>query len=79
MTIVKVHQAKSQLSKLLKLAEAGEEVIIANAGKPMARLIPYDASAGRRVPGIWADQIKMAEDFDVMSDWDLAEFYGREP
>jgi prevent-host-death family protein len=47
MTIVNIHQAKSQLSKLLKKAQAGEEVIIAKAGKPVARLVSVARSADR--------------------------------
>ena len=48
---VNVHDAKSQLSKLLDRAHAGEEITIAKAGKPWARLMPLEASAPNRIPG----------------------------
>ncbi|MBA2722800.1 MAG: type II toxin-antitoxin system prevent-host-death family antitoxin, partial [Methylibium sp.] len=47
MTTVNVHEAKTQLSKLIEAVEAGEEVIIARAGKPVARLMPLEASKPR--------------------------------
>jgi len=48
---VNIHNAKTQLSKLISRVEAGEEIIIAKAGKPVARLIPLDFYEDR-VPGI---------------------------
>ena len=45
-----IHEAKTQLSKLLDAAQSGEEVIIARAGKPIARLVAIEAP--KRVPGI---------------------------
>ena len=50
-TIVNVHQAKTQFSRLLKRAHEGEEIVLAKAGKPYARLVPLEA-ARPRVPGI---------------------------
>ncbi len=50
-SIVNVHQAKTHLSKLLKRAHEGEEIILAKAGKPYARLVPLE-EASPRVPGI---------------------------
>ena len=47
-TIVNVHEAKTHLSRLLEQAHAGEEIIVAKAGKPYARLVPLAARAGRR-------------------------------
>jgi prevent-host-death family protein len=49
--IVNVHQAKTQLSRLLKRAHEGEEIVLAKAGKPYARLMPLE-EAPPRVPGI---------------------------
>jgi prevent-host-death family protein len=49
MKIVNVHEAKTHLSRLLSAVAAGEEVIIAKAGKPVARLVPVAAPAGARV------------------------------
>lgn len=50
-TTVNVHEAKTHLSRLLERAHAGEEIILAKAGKPYARLMPLPAEAGQRTPG----------------------------
>lgn len=50
-TIVNVHEAKTHLSKLLERANAGEEIIVAKAGKPYARLVPLAVAAKPRKPG----------------------------
>lgn len=49
--MVNVHEAKTQLSRLLERVEAGEEIIIARAGKPVARLVALQRDAPRRIPG----------------------------
>jgi prevent-host-death family protein len=49
--VINVHQAKTQLSRLMKLAHEGEEIVLAKAGKPYARLVPLE-QAKSRVPGI---------------------------
>jgi len=51
MTVVTVHQAKTNLSRLIKKAADGEEVIIARGSKPVARLVPVGESKGKRQPG----------------------------
>lgn len=48
---VNVHEAKTQLSRLLDQAHAGQEIILAKAGKPYARLVPLAPRAGKRTPG----------------------------
>ncbi len=48
---VNVHEAKTHLSKLLDRVEAGEEIVLARAGKPCARLVPLDSGVGNRRPG----------------------------
>jgi len=50
--MVNVHEAKTHLSKLLERAHAGEEIILAKAGKPYARLVPLKADKPRRQPGL---------------------------
>ena len=50
-TIVNVHEAKTQFSRLLKRAHEGEVIVLAKAGKPYARLVPLEESQPR-VPGI---------------------------
>ena len=76
MHTVSVHEAKTHLSRLLKRVQAGEEIIIAKAGKPVARLGPLEPKASKkRVPGIDKGKIWIAEDFDVMSEGELDEWY----
>ena len=64
-TTVNIHEAKTQLSQLLQQVARGEEVIIARAGTPVARLVPFVERPARRVPGTAAGQITMADDFNA--------------
>ncbi len=67
MTIqVNVYDAKTQLSRLLDRVVGGEDVVIARAGRPVARLVPYVRSATPRKSGAWTGRVKIAEDFDVL-------------
>ena len=61
---VNVHEAKTHLSRLLERVEAGEEVVIGRAGKPVARLVPFRPEQDPRVPGGWEGRVWMADDFD---------------
>jgi len=63
--IVNVHAAKTHLSRLLERAEAGEEIVIGRAGKPIAKLVPYVAERPRRVFGRLKGQIVVHGDFDA--------------
>ncbi len=56
-TTVNVHEAKTQFSRLLERAHAGEEIILAKAGKPYARLAPLEAQAAHRQPGRLAGRV----------------------
>jgi prevent-host-death family protein len=77
---VNVHQAKTQLSKLLRRVAAGEEIAIANRGVPVARLVPVSAGTHKRVLGAYGDTIKIADDFDApLPDEILGAFEGVEP
>lgn len=62
-TTVNIHEAKTQLSQLLLQVVAGEEVIIARAGIPVARLVPYAERPQRRSAGTGKGRITMADDF----------------
>lgn len=64
MTKVKFHEAKTQFSRLVDLAAAGEEVIIAKSGKPVARLIPYTPKGVVRRPGIMRGKIRIKKNFE---------------
>ena len=63
-TVVNVHEAKTHLSRLLKRVAGGEEVVIAKAGKPIARLSPVTAS-GKRPLGLDEGRGFIADDFDA--------------
>lgn len=62
---VNIHEAKTHLSRLLERVLAGERVIIAKAGKPIAELSPIPATHTTRTPGNDAGQVMMADDFDA--------------
>jgi prevent-host-death family protein len=64
-SIVNLYQAKTTLSRLVERAAAGEEIIIAKAGKPMAKLVPVANSAHRRKPGGWKGRVVIRKDFDA--------------
>lgn len=49
--IVNVHKAKTHFSRLLEQAHAGQEIVLAKAGKPYARLVPLEPQPGKRQPG----------------------------
>jgi prevent-host-death family protein len=63
-TTVNVHEAKTHLSRLLARVEAGEEIIIAKAGKPVAKLRPISATPPSRVPARDRGKIVIHDDFD---------------
>jgi prevent-host-death family protein len=64
--IVNVAEAKAHLSELVERAAGGEEIIVARAGKPRAKLVPLgDASRKLRVPGKRIGKYRVAKDFDA--------------
>ena len=62
--VVNIHKAKTQFSKLLERVASGEEVIIANAGKPVARLVPFTEKKPLRVPGSALGMVTIENNFD---------------
>lgn len=71
-TKVNVHEAKTQLSKLLQRVMNGEKIIIAKAGKPVALLSPLEEAPARRTPGNDAGKVTIAPDFDApLPEFDL--------
>ena len=78
METVNIHQAKTQLSKLVERASAGEEIIIAKAGRPVARLVPLTRGREPRKPGLLKGRIKVGRDFDApLPGWLLDAFEGK--
>lgn len=59
-----IHEAKTHLSKLLERVSRGEEITIAKAGKPIAKLVPIVHADGPRVPGQDAGRVWIGPDFD---------------
>jgi prevent-host-death family protein len=70
-----IHDAKTNLSKLLELAMTGEEVVIAKAGKAMVKLVPVQEKK-ESCFGMDAGKIWIADDFDELPDDIMAGFYG---
>jgi len=64
MKLVNIHEAKTHLSRLLIRVSAGEEIVIAKAGKPLARLLPWRESEKNRVPGLDKGSFIVPDDFD---------------
>lgn len=62
---VNIYEAKTQLSRLVDQAAAGKEIIIARAGKPVARLSQLDTSVRKIRFGVLKGQVKVATDFDA--------------
>jgi prevent-host-death family protein len=63
MNTVTIHQAKTNLSKLIQKVAAGEEVIIARGSKPVARLVPVGGVKGKRVPGALKGTLRVGPEF----------------
>lgn len=76
MQTVNIHAAKTQLSRLIDAVEAGEEVIIARAGKPVARLVAFGNETGtkRRLGGL-EGRFTIPDDFDTMMADEIADMF----
>lgn len=64
MEVINIHQAKTNLSKLIEKTKAGEEIVIAKAGKPVAKLVAYKEKLKKRKPGLWKGKVWVSPDFD---------------
>jgi len=80
MKTVNIHQAKTQLSKLIEEASKGESFIIAKAGKPVVRVTPLSAPTGAHVRrlGFMAGQISVPDDFDRMGREEIERMFGED-
>jgi prevent-host-death family protein len=76
--IINIHEAKTHLSRIVDEVAAGSEVIIAKAGKPMARLMPLTGIPREKKLGLLKGKIKVPDDFNApLSEDVIADFEGR--
>ena len=68
MKMSNMHDAKSKLSQLVAEVIDGKEVVIANAGKPVARLVAYQTTPPKRTPGYWKGKVRISANFDDYMD-----------
>ncbi len=79
MRIVNIHEAKTQLSRLVEAAAKGEPFIIAKAGKPLVKVVPVDAPAAPRRLGFMRVEFTVPVDIDTMDQEEIEKlFYGDE-
>lgn len=76
MTTVNLYDAKTNLSQLVERASAGEVIIIAKAGRPLARLVPLTHRAEHRTPGTLRGQIEIGPDFDAPLPEEITKAFG---
>jgi prevent-host-death family protein len=73
---VNIHEAKTQLSKLVDRAAKGEPFVIAKAGKPLVKVVALDAPKTPRRLGFLKGQFKVPEDFNTMGQAEIAKLFG---
>ena len=79
MQVTNIHEAKTHFSKLVDRAAAGEEIVIGKAGKPVARLVPYEHAKPIRKPGSMKGKIRIKPGFDDLPEDLTAAFRGEQP
>lgn len=76
MKSVNIHEAKTHLSRLVERVEAGEEIIIAKAGRPAARLVPIEGARKPVKVGGLKSRKPLPEDFNTMFEGEIAALFG---
>lgn len=76
MQVVNIHEAKTNLSKLIEKTQKGEEVVIGKAGKPVVKLVAYKEKLKHRKPGLWKGKVWIAPDFNEEDEEINKLFYG---
>ncbi|MEW5847861.1 MAG: type II toxin-antitoxin system Phd/YefM family antitoxin [Myxococcota bacterium] len=76
---VNIQSAEGHLSQLVDRAAAGEEIILARDGKPVARLVAFEQPVPRRKPGLWKGKIWVADDFDAPLPPDVLDAFYKGP
>jgi antitoxin (DNA-binding transcriptional repressor) of toxin-antitoxin stability system len=79
MITVNIHEAKTQLSRLIELAVKGESFVIAKAGKPLVKVAALDSPAAPQRLGFMAGEVTVPDDFDRMGETEIAALFGHEP
>lgn len=78
MRVVNIHEAKTHLSRLIEQAANGEAFVIAKAGKPMVRVVPLEAPAGKVAPsrfGFLRGHLQVPDDFDTMGQDEIEKMF----
>ena len=80
MQIVNIHEAKTQLSRLVEQAVKGDAFIIAKAGKPLVKVVRLDAPASAQICrlGFMSGQISVPDDFDHMGSTEIEQLFGND-
>ena len=78
-TVLNLYEAKTSLSKLVDRAAAGEEIIIAKSGRPLAKLVPFDRKHKMRTPGGWEGKVLMESGFDAPLPDDILDAFEGNP
>ena len=73
---VNIQEAEGQLARLVDEAASGEDIVIAKAGKPLVRLVPFEARRAPRAPGAWKGKVWISDDFDAPLPPDIANAFG---
>lgn len=63
---INIYDAKRHFSRLIQDAAAGEEIVIAKSGRPIAKLVPYQPPVAARQPGAWRGRVRIIPDFDKL-------------
>lgn len=74
--MINIHAAKTHLSRLVERAAAGEDIVIAKAGVPRARLTSLESEHVAREPGAWRGRVRIAPDFDELPEEVVRSFRG---
>jgi prevent-host-death family protein len=73
---INIYDAKTRLSELVERAMRGEDIVIAKAGRPVARLVALGAKPKHRAPGRWKGRVRISKDFDAPLPSDVLRGFG---
>ena len=76
MKTINIQAAKTHLSRLVEQAVAGDDIVLAKAGRPLVRLVPVQPDVSPRKAGAWKGKVRMARDFNAEDERVIALFEG---